>query len=87
MADFFRHPLLLASLWFAAILALLALAVLLLRRFRDGAADDRSTASEALSKFEELHSRGGLSDAEYRTIRTKLASQLQIELSDSEQTS
>ena len=87
MTDLFRQPLFTAALWFAVIFALLALAVAALRRFRGDAADDRPTASELLTKFRELHARGGLSDDEYRTIKTKLATQLQTELTHSDQKS
>ena len=87
MPEFFRHPLLQASLWFAAIFALMALAIVALRKWRGGAADDRQDPSELLTKFRELHSRGGLSDDEYRTIKTKLATRLQTELNGNEKTS
>jgi uncharacterized membrane protein len=87
MIELFRHPLFTAALWFAAIFALLALAIALVRRFRGGAAEDRPTANELLTKFRDLHARGGLSDDEYRTIKTKLATQLQTELTHSEKTS
>ena len=87
LADFFRHPLSLAALWFAAIFALLALGVATVRRFRGGAAEDRPDPNELLTKFRELHSRGGLSDEEYRTIKTKLAADVESELNDTEQTS
>ena len=86
MLDLLRHPLLLAAFWFAVILALLALALLVARRFRGGAADDRPSASELLTKFREVHARGGLSDDEYRTIKTKLAAELQAELNNSNET-
>jgi len=87
MTELFRHPLLLAALWFAAIFALLALALVVLRRFRGGAADDQPTAHELLAKFRDLHDRGGLSDDEYRTIKTKLAAQVERELTNSSETS
>jgi uncharacterized membrane protein len=87
MTELFRHPLLLAALWFAAIFALLALAVVFLRRFRGGAADDQPSANELLAKFRDLHDRGGLSDDEYRTIKTKLAAQVERELTISDETS
>jgi uncharacterized membrane protein len=87
MTDLFRQPLFTAALWFAVIFALLALAVAALRRFRGDAADDRPTANELLTKFRELHARGGLSDDEYRTIKTKLATQLQTEITHSDQKS
>ena len=35
-----------------------------------------------MSKFRDLHSRGGLTDAEYRTIKTTLAVQLKQQLKD-----
>ena len=87
MTELFRHPLLLAALWFAAIFALLALAALVVRRFRGDAAADRPTADELLTKFRELHLRGGLSDDEYRTIKTKLATQVERELTIGDETS
>jgi uncharacterized membrane protein len=87
MTELFRHPLSQAALWFAVIFALSALAVIALRRWRGGSYDTRPKASEMLTKFRELHGRGGLSDDEYRTIKTKLATQLDAELSDNDQTS
>jgi len=87
MPELLRHPLLAAALWFAAIFALLALAILALRRWRGSAADDRPGPSELLTKFRQLHARGGLSDDEYRTIKTKLAAELQTKLNGNDQTS
>jgi uncharacterized membrane protein len=87
MTELFRHPLSQAALWFAVIFALLALAVLALRRWRGGSADDRPDASELLTKFRELHVRGGLSDDEYRTIKTKLAAQIDTKLNGNNQRS
>jgi len=87
MTDVLHHPLLSASLWFAVIIALIALAVVVARRFRGSAAQDGGGANELLAKFRDLHLRGGLSDDEYRTIKTKLATQLDSELSDSDQMS
>jgi uncharacterized membrane protein len=87
MTELFRHPLSRAALWFAVIFALSALAVLVLRRWRDGAFEDQSNASKLLTKFRELHGRGSLSDDEYRTIKTKLARELENELKDTDETS
>jgi uncharacterized membrane protein len=86
MAELFRHPLSQAALWFAVIIALLALAILVVRKWRGDAADDRPKASELLTKFRELHLRGGLSDDEFRTIKTKLAPQIEAELKDTNST-
>ena len=87
MPELFRHPLSQAALWFAAIFALLALAIVFLRKWRGDAADDQPDASELLTKFRELHLRGGLSDDEYRTIKTKLATRIDNELNGTKETS
>jgi len=87
MTELFRHPLSWAALWFAAIFALLALAIVAVRRFRGGAADDQPGPNELLAKFRDLHARGGLSDDEYRTIKTKLATQIDAELNVNDKTS
>lgn len=77
-----REPLTQATLLFAAIFALTALAMAVVRRYRDRKADDMSDTSDMMSKFRELHAEGGLSDEEFRTIKTKLASELSAELKD-----
>jgi hypothetical protein len=59
----------------------------MLRRWRGGAAEDRPDTSELLTKFRELHHRGGLSDDEYRTIKTKLARRIDSELNGNKQRS
>ena len=87
MTELFRHPLSQAALWFAVIFALSALVILVLRRWRGGSYDAQPSASELLTKFRELHARGGLSDDEYRTIKTKLATQLDSELRGNDNTS
>jgi uncharacterized membrane protein len=87
MPDFFSHPLSHAALWFAVIFALLALAVLAMRSLRGDSADDRLSSSELLTKFRELHARGSLSEDEYRTIKTKLATQPDQALNKNDKTS
>jgi hypothetical protein len=84
MPELMRHPLLEAALWIASILVLFALAILFLRKWRGSAAEDQRDPIELLTKFRELHGRGGLSDDEYRTIKTKLAAQIGTKLSDTE---
>jgi len=87
MTELFRYPLSQAALWFAVLFALLALAVTCVRKWRGSALEAQPTASELLTKFRDLHGRGSLSDDEYRTIKTKLARQLEAELRDNDQTS
>jgi hypothetical protein len=74
-------------LWSAVALAVSALAAAALRRWRGDANDGQPQANDLLTKFRELHVRGGLSDDEYRTIKTKLATQLDAELNDTKQKS
>jgi uncharacterized membrane protein len=83
MADLLRAPAAQAVLLFAAVLALVGLVVLVASKLRGGAEQDQPISSELLTKFRELHAKGVLSDEEYRTIKTKLATQLQQELKDS----
>ena len=87
MTELFRHPLSKAALWFAVIFALSALAVWALRKWRGGALDAQPKVSDLLTNFRELHGRGSLSDEEYRTIKTKLARQVEAELRDNNETS
>jgi hypothetical protein len=87
MSELFGHPLSKAALWFAVIFALSALAILALRKWRGSAFEGQQDASDLLTKFRELHGRGGLSDDEYRTIKTKLATQIEAKLKNNDQTS
>ena len=71
------------ALALCTVLALMvALAVYLLGRFRGRADEDQPAASDLLTNFRDLHKRGGLSDEEFRTIKTLLAQRLQNELKD-----
>jgi hypothetical protein len=86
MSELFGHPLSKAALWFAVIFALSALAILALRKWRGSAFEAQQDASDLLTKFRDLHGRGGLSDDEYRTIKTKLATRIETELKNNDQT-
>jgi 5-bromo-4-chloroindolyl phosphate hydrolysis protein len=48
----------------------------LVRKSPDDAGEDGPTPLELLTKFREVHARGGLSDEEYRTIKGKLAAEV-----------
>jgi hypothetical protein len=73
-------PLSEALLWTLLAVSGVGIGILLLRKLRSAPAKQESTASELLSKFRELHSEGELSDAEYRTIKTRLAADLQQQI-------
>ena len=76
MTELFRNPLFTAASWFAAIFALLALAIAVMRRFRGGAAKRDLSASELLSNFQEMRKCGDISEADYRKIKSVLGEQL-----------
>lgn len=71
-----------ATLLFAAIFALAAVALAIARRFRGRSAQDKLDRHQMMSNFRELYDRGGLSDEEFRTIKAKLATELKAELKD-----
>lgn len=83
-----------AVVYLALIFVLLALAIKLIKKYReqrtlwggvrDKNAGDTEDPGELLTKFRDLHSRGTLSDGEYRTIKTKLAAQISGDVSASD---
>lgn len=76
-----------ATVLLAIVLGLGAGLFWLMTRLRGGEAEGARDAHESLAKFRELHARGGLSDEEYRTIKTQLAAKLDEELGNSLSTS
>ncbi len=76
-------PMTQAAVLFAAMFVLTAIGISVARRYRDREAQDISATSDIMSKFRELHAEGGLSDEEFRTIKTKLAHELKTELTTS----
>ena len=76
-----------AALLLAAIFAVVAFGIIIVRRFRDGKVDDVQESSELMSKFRDLHDQGGLSDEEFRHIKTKLATKLKAELNETSRSS
>jgi hypothetical protein len=65
-----------------AILLILSISgMYIVLRFRDSIEQDETT-SDLLTKFREMHHRGYLDEAEYRTIKTDLRGQLSDELND-----
>jgi hypothetical protein len=63
----------------AALAILVAVAGYVITKIRPKPAQKEHGTNELLSKFRELHSQGGLSDAEFREIKTTLAAKLQQE--------
>ena len=70
---------------FAVTITFIAVGIYVVLRLRESAEEDRPPASELLTKFRDLHSRGELTDEEFRTIKTKLIEQLREELNDTDE--
>ena len=75
-----------AVLWIALIAVVGVVACYLITNIRPKTVQKEPKASQWLSKFRESHSRGELTDEEFRTIKTTLATQLQDELKDNGET-
>lgn len=90
----FRESIVQALLWLAVLAPLVIMAWYVERKLRPGKAQQDPTgpsqqeqlANELLAKSRELHAQGGLSDEEFRTIKTKLAAQFQGELKENGET-
>jgi uncharacterized membrane protein len=83
MADILNSPTGQLVVMLAICAALGAVGIYLVAHFRNAAREQGPTSSDLMTNFRELYSRGELSDEEYRTIKTKLASRLQNETNDS----
>ena len=59
--------------------------IYLIARVRAGLNDKTPPASDWMTKFQELHAQGELSDEEYRTIKAMLAERLQRELNSTDE--
>lgn len=81
MAQFLRTAEAQAVILLAIVLIMSVVAWYVLARFRDRTKED-TTASDLLTEFREMHHRGDLSQAEYRTIKTVLSEKLQDEIND-----
>jgi uncharacterized membrane protein len=68
--------------WLAVLASLIVVAVYILSKIRTKTIQREPAASELLSKFRDLHSRGELTDEEFRTIKTTLATQLHEEINE-----
>jgi uncharacterized membrane protein len=67
-------------IWTVVLGLLVAVVAYLSNKARAKPVQQEPEAGELMAKFREMHSRGELSDAEYRTIKTTLATRFQEEL-------
>jgi uncharacterized membrane protein len=80
MAEFLASPLAKVIIALAVVAALVAVGVYAIGKVRASLRSAEPGTSDWLTKFEELHAKGGLSDEEYRTIKAMLAERFQQEL-------
>jgi 5-bromo-4-chloroindolyl phosphate hydrolysis protein len=80
MAKFLTTPAAYVVLLLAILGVLVAVGFYIIGKVRQDLTEGAPGASELLSKFRELHSQGGLSDKEYRTIKAMLAERLENDL-------
>ena len=67
-------------LWSIAGLVAGGVGVYIIRSVHGEFRDNASTAEDLIENFRDLHSKGELSDGEYRTIKAVLSTQLQNEI-------
>lgn len=78
--DYLGNPAPKAVFWLALTAVLVAVAAYVISSLRRTFRDRRPDASNLMTNFRELHSRGQLSDEEYRTIKASLAERLRRQL-------
>lgn len=69
-------------LWMSVLIGLVIVGVLIVQKFRGSAAGKGPEAQELVANFEEMRSRGDLTDADYRKIKTVLGDQLHGKLKE-----
>ena len=84
--DIFEDPIAQVVLWAALGGIAVAVAVYVIGKIRSESVQQEPGPSELMSKFRELHAKGELTDAEFRTIKTTLAARFQEELKDNGET-
>ncbi len=84
--EIFEDPVAELVFWATIVAIGVAVAAYVIKKIRAEAVQQEPGASELLSKFRDLHSKGELTDAEFRTIKTTLAARLQEELKDNGET-
>ncbi|MDZ7619462.1 MAG: hypothetical protein U1E05_20880 [Patescibacteria group bacterium] len=68
--------------WITILAILIAAAAYVVSKIRPHSAQHEPNTHEMMALFRELHSQGGLSDEEYRTIKSTVTEQLRHQLND-----
>jgi len=82
---YFSDPITELAVSLALLVLLTAIAAYVIVKVRDRGKQEGPAGIELLSRFRDVHSQGGLSDAEFRTIKTRLADRLLDEVNDKEE--
>lgn len=69
-------------IWLAICAALVVVGIYVVAKVRQSLSEREAATHDLITNFRELHSRGELSDDEYRTIKATLAARLQREVKD-----
>ncbi len=80
MVQFLTTPVATVVISLAVLAVLVAAGVYAIGKVREDMTGNSPGASDLISKFRDLHSQGGLSDEEYRTIKAMLAERMEKEL-------
>jgi uncharacterized membrane protein len=80
MQAFWQSALVQLVVWGAVGAVLVAVGVYVVSKVRAGFHSDASPTSRLVNDFRELHSKGELSEQEFRTIKTMLAARIQQEV-------
>jgi uncharacterized membrane protein len=86
MSEFFANPVVNVVILAAVTAVMVAVGVYVIGKVRASARGTDPQSSEWLTKFQDLHAKGELSDEEYRTIKGVLADRLQQELKGTDET-
>jgi hypothetical protein len=84
MLEFLRTTEAQLVIWTVLGAVLVTIGVYVVKKFRDRSGDDQVEASDLLTNFREIHSQGGLSDEEFRTIKARLAARLGREIKEND---
>lgn len=74
------------SLLVTAMAVLIVVGVYIIGKMRSKLRETDSGSNDLMTNFRELHSRGDLSDEEYRTIKASLTARLQREIKGTDKT-
>lgn len=83
MLEFLRSPIAQAVLWTAVLVGLVMIGIFVVAKFRESAVGSARQTTDLLTTFREMQQQGDLSDAEFRTIKTKLGATLQDRITES----